>query len=83
MSIKAACSWGEGPDIIVEINGPVFILGDRFRTEYQEKGWNEMELQVDLTQKEARELAAQLILAADQCKHLEDQLDILNEREAK
>lgn len=64
--MKATCTWGEGPDVIVELDGTSVMLYEnpsRFEQGvhgYVSKG------SFDFTAKEAREFARQLIKAADE-----------------
>jgi hypothetical protein len=69
--IKASCTWGDGPDILLIFNDKPFICYEnpilgQWKHGHVTKG------AADLTQQEARDLAASLISAADACKALED-----------
>lgn len=71
INIGASCTWGEGPDIMLVMDDKPFICYEdlkkgRWKHGYVTKG------STDLTQQEARDLAASLLTAADACKALED-----------
>ncbi len=69
MSVKAVCTWGEGPDVLVEIEDWLLFSF----TENVIKGWNKgFSGSFDLTAFEAKELAAKLVQAAEEAERLEE-----------
>jgi len=72
--IKATCTWGDGPDVILTLNDKPFILYED-ATDHRhyihgvvKKG------STDLTADEALDLAYQLTMAAHSAKQLDRQL---------
>ena len=69
--MKAECTWGEGPDVLVVLDGTGVICYehpkhlDKFTHGLVSQG------SLDLTSKEARTFAAQLIKAADAADELQ------------
>lgn len=62
--VKASCTWGDGPDVTVSLDGTNFILyEDPINTDRWLHGTVEYG-SFDLTAEEARRLANQLIQAA-------------------
>jgi len=72
--MKATCTWGDGPDIALDLDGTRFVLyedpkhnkppqGDYVHG-YVQKG------SIDLTMNEAEELGRQLISAAENSRRL-------------
>lgn len=72
--IKAECTWGDGPDVLITLkNHPMILASDvidknKFKHGIVTDAW------IDLTQQEARKLAYHLLEAADNAKHLEDNI---------
>jgi hypothetical protein len=75
-NIKASCTWGDGPDILIIFENHPVILHEDAKNDPPPRGqWKHGYVSkgsTDLTQAEARILAAQLICAADACKKIED-----------
>jgi hypothetical protein len=70
LKIKAFCCWGDGPDVLLEVEGPMFLF------EKNGSGWKNVDGQLDLTLDQARSLFSALknaIVAVE--KGLRDQLD--------
>lgn len=84
LDIGASCTWGDGPDVLVTLDGKAFICYENPKNDPPPRGqWTHGYVSkgsFDLTQAEARELAAQLLRAADACKELEDALEEYNEK---
>jgi hypothetical protein len=83
--IKASCSWGDGPDVLVTLSkekdgiSKPFLLYEnpiygKWMHGHVEEG------SFDLTAKEAIKLATELIAAVGSCKDLEDQLKMYEEK---
>lgn len=74
--IKATCTWGEGEDVLLVIEGHNFMLYenpkkfDRAVHGIVENG------SVFLTAEEAKQLASELLLAAKAVEELEEQLTL-------
>jgi len=72
--IKAECTWGDGPDVLISIkNFPMILASDvidkqRFKHGIVKDAW------IDLTQEQARQLAHKLLKAANCAQELEDGL---------
>lgn len=70
--IKVSCAWGEGPDVLLTVENSPFMCYEppsdfnRAINGYVYNG------SMDLTQAEARKLAADLLMAAEACKELDD-----------
>lgn len=68
--INAICTWGDGPDVVLDLNGSWMILleepseKDSFVNGVVRKG------NTDLTVKEARDLAYSLLTAANEAEIL-------------
>jgi len=66
MKIEATCTWGEGPDVFIEINSSAHegwpVTGANVRLDSATFG---------ITANEARKLAAQLLVAATRADDLE------------
>ncbi len=71
--MKAECTWGEGPDIVVSLDGTPLILSqepedlNRFKYGAITKG------DFDMTAKEATQFAGELLSAARRAQELDDQ----------
>jgi len=85
--IKATCTWGDGPDVLITLDGLPFICHEDPKNDPPPRGqWVHGYVSkgsFDLTQSEARILAHELIMAADSCKHIEDSYKTMCERGAK
>jgi len=83
--IKASCTWGDGPDVLISLNGKPLVCHEDPKNDPPPRGqWVHgyvSEGSMDLTKDEARELAAQLLIAAGQCQGIEDDLKAHEERE--
>ena len=75
-NIKASCTWGDGPDVLVVFDGMPFICHEDPKNYPPPRGqWKHgyvSEGSFDLTQDEARKLANELLAAADACESMED-----------
>lgn len=69
--VKASCTWGDDPDVVVSLSGTKFILyEDPIDTDRWEHGLVEYG-SFELTAEEARELANKLLIAAADAKFLQ------------
>lgn len=78
--INVQCTWGEGPDIMVEFKDEHFILYEKVNP----KGWKHGFVKsgsFDLTADAAIQFANNLILAAKQAKQLENDIEIAEWKE--
>lgn len=70
--IKVSCAWGEGPDVILTLENKPFMCYepptdlDKAINGFVYSG------SMDLTQAQARELAADLLTAANACAELDE-----------
>ena len=64
--MKATCCWGEGPDVMLELKGSFVMLYEKPSGFDQGIHGFVSEGSLEMTAKEARELAAQLTKAADE-----------------
>lgn len=80
--MEVECTWAEGPDIIVSLNGHSVILYENPKDSNFEHGIINKG-SFDLTKKEAYILAYQLIKAANQATELEDSAREYFERSQK
>jgi hypothetical protein len=75
-NVKANCTWGDGPDVLVSLDGMPFICHEDPKNDPPPKGqWVHGYVSrgsFDLTQAEARRLAYELLEAAETCKAMED-----------
>jgi hypothetical protein len=62
MTIKAECTWGEGPDVLIFAEGAEVAAGEHL--ERPDQAW------INLTATEARRLAAELLVAAERAEEL-------------
>jgi len=70
--MKATCTWGDGPDVMLSLGGHTMVLHEDPRDKDAWVHGTISDGSADLTADEARELASQLLMAADQADHLED-----------
>ena len=69
--INAICTWGDGPDVLLRLDGTrLVLLEDPEGLEHFTNGFVMMG-QLDLTIKEARNLAENLIKAADEAERMD------------
>lgn len=72
--MKAVCTWGDGPDVLVDLNNTTVALYEAPWSDPPPRGrWAHgciSEGSFDLTAEEAKALAAELINAAEQADHL-------------
>jgi hypothetical protein len=75
VDIGVSCTWGDGPDILITLDGKPFICYEDPKNHPPPRGqWVHGYVSkgsMDFTQAEARVLAAQLISAADACRDIE------------
>jgi hypothetical protein len=79
--MKAECTWGEGPDVVLSLEDTPLVLGEhpdfdrnRFLYGVITKG------EIDLTADQAHKLGIQLIDACKRIKELEDNIpEVLDE----
>lgn len=73
--IRAVCTWGCGPDVLVSVDGRTFLL---FEDPTDFNHWTHGVIrkgQLDFTADEAIEFANELLSAAKEAKFLEKQLE--------
>jgi hypothetical protein len=87
LEMKASCAWGDGPDVIVTLEGTKVIL--------YEDPWNHdppigqykhgliSQGSFDLTSKQARQLASELIKAAEGAEYLQNEIEEYEKRSNK
>jgi len=71
--IKAACTWGDGPDVMVTLEDKPFILYE----DPDKSGWVHGSVKkgsFELTAEEATKLAADLLIAADRANGLRESI---------
>lgn len=73
--MKVECTWGDGPDVLLSLEGTKLILyNGPILSDPSEGGYrfgHTTDGSIDLTADEALSLAAQLEIAAQQVKYLE------------
>lgn len=72
MSITAHCHWGMAEDVTIVTKDSPAILMESLSTVHG--CYTCDSIQIPMTREEARQLAAQLIEAADRCDYLEDNI---------
>ena len=76
LDIGASCTWGDGPDVLVTLDGQAFICYEDPKNDPPPRGqWVHGYVtkgSFDLTRNQALELAAQLFRAAGQAKDMDD-----------
>ena len=74
--MEATCTWGEGPDVLVELTGTNVILYEDPKHNTPPQGDYKhgfiTEGSFDLTIAEAEHLASELLTAANKAKELDD-----------
>jgi hypothetical protein len=68
--MKASCTWGEGPDVILDLDGSLMVL---YENPHDKEAWTHGAISdgsLDLTAAEAEELGIQLITASKQARDL-------------
>lgn len=74
--IKASCTWGDGPDVMLTFEDDRFILYEDPKNDPPPAGqWLHGYVSngsTDLTQEQARQLAYELLKAADACREIEE-----------
>ena len=82
--IKAECTWGDGPDVLISIKNHPILLGNDVVDKHKSTHGIVKDSWIDLTQAQARKLAHDLLIAADQAKYLEDSIkDYCNNQSKK
>ncbi len=73
--MRAVCTWGDGPDVLVDLNNTTVVLYEDPWSDPPPRGkWAHgcvSKGSFDLTAEEAKALAAELISAAEQAEHLD------------
>ncbi len=69
--MKATCTWGDGPDVLVDLDGTEFLLYEEPRDLSRGAFGVVAYGSACFTAKEARQLAAELIVAADYAEEME------------
>ncbi|MFO7824462.1 MAG: hypothetical protein R6V72_11040 [Cyclobacterium sp.] len=69
--MKAECSWGYGPDILISLNGIPLVLHDHPNEMNRFKHGVVKEGSIDLTVKQAKKLLKELYDAINAVEHLE------------
>ena len=68
--MKAACTYGDGPDVLLVLEGTILFLLEDVRPGISVHG-HVTQGQISLTAKEAHRLAQDLIMTANQAEELE------------
>ena len=86
--IKAQCTWGDGPDVLVTLKeSPLWLMADPVNKTGDAKlvhGFIStthgfcMDAQLDLTKEQARSLGISLLESVDEVNRLESELDKIN-----
>lgn len=78
LTIGASCTWGEGPDVLLVLDGKPLVCYEDPKNDPPPRGqWKHGYVSkgsIDLTRNEALELAEQLFRAAAACRELDDGL---------
>lgn len=73
--MKAECTWGQGPDVLVTLDGTGVLCYEDPHSKNKCTHGIVNQGSLDLTIKEARILAASLIMAANQAEELNNSFD--------
>jgi hypothetical protein len=75
----AHCTWGEGPDVLIVLDGTPLMLHEEAHSFALGKNGFVNQGSMDLTRQQAVELARELLMAAETGKNLDDELIALAE----
>jgi len=77
--MKAECTWGDGPDVMLSLSGSELFLLEETYSHNPPRGTSMYghvsQGQVCLTIEEAKKLAEDLLMAAQQAENYEDQIN--------
>jgi hypothetical protein len=80
--MKVDCTWGQGPDIIIELDGTKTLCHEGLQETDRYNHGTVSQGSIDLSAKQARELATQLLKAVAQVDGMEKSLEVyFNEEE--
>lgn len=69
--MKVSCTWGDGPDIVLDLSGSTLILFEDPINKDKWKNGTVSNGNMDLTAQEAKQLAQDLLMAAQEVEELE------------
>jgi hypothetical protein len=81
--IDATCGWGEGMDVLLTNKGMWYMLYDEPSNKDRAMHGFSKSGSFELTKEQARQLAQDLIMAANTCDELDRSVDLYFENESK